>query len=286
MIEIRIENSQYPDALRKIKNPPKQLYLEGNMELLNKNSIAIIGSRNCSENGKILAKKFAKELVEQGLTIISGMAKGIDSHAHIETLNNKGNTIAVLGNGFNNIFPKENINLYRKIIEANGLIISEYPPNVKAKSEFFLERNRIVSGLSIGILVIEAAYRSGTSVTARIAKDQGKKIFVLPHEIGDIHGVGTNNLIRKGATLVTSTKEIIKEYDFLKYKKISKKENLKIEFKTIEEKQVYLLLKSKITNINIISDKLQLPINKINEILFMLELHGYIKKKKGVYECI
>lgn len=286
MIEIRIENSQYPDALRKIKNPPKQLYLEGNMELLNKNSIAIIGSRNCSENGKILAKKFAKELVEQGLTIISGMAKGIDSHAHIETLNNKGNTIAVLGNGFNNIFPKENINLYRKIIEANGLIISEYPPNVKAKSEFFLERNRIVSGLSIGILVIEAAYRSGTSVTARIAKEQGKKIFVLPHEIGDIHGVGTNNLIRKGATLVTSTKEIIKEYDFLKYKKISKKENLKIEFKTIEEKQVYLLLKSKITNINIISDKLQLPINKINEILFMLELHGYIKKKKGVYECI
>ncbi len=286
MIEIRIENSQYPDALRKIKNPPKQLYLEGNIELLNKNSIAIIGSRNCSENGKFLAKKFAKELVEQGLTIISGMAKGIDSHAHIETLNNKGNTIAVLGNGFNNIFPKENINLYRKIIESNGLIISEYPPNVKAKSEFFLERNRIVSGLSIGILVIEAAYRSGTSVTARIAKEQGKKIFVLPHEIGDIHGVGTNNLIRKGATLVTSTKEIIKEYDFLKYKKISKKENLKIEFKTIEEKQVYLLLKSKITNINIISDKLQLPINKINEILFMLELHGYIKKKKGVYECI
>ena len=286
MIEIRIENSQYPDALRKIKNPPKQLYLEGNIELLNKNSIAIIGSRNCSENGKILAKKFAKELVEQGLTIISGMAKGIDSHAHIETLNNKGNTIAVLGNGFNNIFPKENINLYRKIIESNGLIISEYPPNVKAKSEFFLERNRIVSGLSIGILVIEAAYRSGTSVTARIAKEQGKKIFVLPHEIGDIHGVGTNNLIRKGATLVTSTKEIIKEYDFLKYKKISKKENLKIELKTIEEKQVYLLLKSKITNINIISDKLQLPINKINEILFMLELHGYIKKKKGVYECI
>ena len=278
MIEIRIENDQYPDTLRKIKNPPKQLYLEGNIELLNKNSIAIIGSRNCSENGKNLAKKFAKELVEQDLTIISGMAKGIDSHAHIETLNNNGNTIAVLGNGFNNIFPKENINLYQKIIKSNGLIISEYPPNVKAKSDFFLERNRIVSGLSIGILVIEAAYRSGTSVTARIAKEQGKKIFVLPHEIGDIHGVGTNNLIRKGATLVTSTKEIIKEYEFLKYKKISKKENLKIEFKTIEEKQVYLLLKSKITNINIISDKLQLPINKINEILFMLELHGYIKK--------
>ena len=89
---------------------------------------------------KILAKKFAKELVEQGLTIISGMAKGIDSHAHIETLNNNGNTIAVLGNGFNNIFPKENINLYRKIIESNGLIISEYPPNVKAKSEFFFRK--------------------------------------------------------------------------------------------------------------------------------------------------
>lgn len=286
MIEIRIENSQYPDTLRKIKNPPKQLYLEGNIELLNKNSIAIIGSRNCSENGKNLAKRFAKELVEQGLTIISGMAKGIDSQAHKETIKNKGSTIAVLGNGFNNIFPKENINLYHEIIESKGLIISEYPPNAKAKSEFFLERNRIVSGLSIGILVIEAAYRSGTSVTARIAKEQGKKIFVLPHEIGEVHGVGTNNLIRKGATLVTSTKDIIKEYEFLKYKKITKNENLEIDFKTTEEKQVYLMIKRKITNINIISDKLQLPINKINEILFMLELRGYIKKKKGVYECI
>ena len=210
----------YPDSLRKIKNPPKQLYLEGDINLLNANIISIIGSRSCTENGIKLATKFAKELSKQSIVIASGMAIGIDSAAHRGTLKVRGKTIAVLGSGFNNIFPKENIKLYHEIIKNNGLVITEYEPNIEPSSNRFLERNRIVSGLSIGILVVEAAHRSGTSVTARLATEQEKKIFVLPHEIDDIHGVGTNRLIRNGAILVTSPREIIEEFEFLEYKEL------------------------------------------------------------------
>lgn len=220
ILKITQKDDTYPDSLRKIKNPPKQLYLEGNINLLNTNIISIIGSRSCTENGIKLATKFAKELSKQGIVIASGMATGIDSAAHRGTLKVKGKTIAVLGSGFNNIFPKENIKLYHEIIKNNGLVITEYEPNIEPSSNRFLERNRIVSGLSIGILVVEAAHRSGTSVTARLATEQEKKIFVLPHEIGDIHGVGTNRLIRNGAILVTSPREIIEEFEFLEYKEL------------------------------------------------------------------
>lgn len=145
MIRITIESEKYPAKLRKIKKPPKQLYLEGNIELLNQNAISIIGSRNCTPKGKKLTEKFATELSQQGLVIISGMAKGIDTAAHRGTIEAKGKTIAVLGNGFHHIFPKENERLYKEIIKKGGLIVSEYPPETRPSSNLFLERNRIVS---------------------------------------------------------------------------------------------------------------------------------------------
>ena len=178
---------------------------------MNNPIISIVGSRSCSENGKSLARKFAYELSQCGITIASGLAKGIDTVAHLYSYKEKGKTIAVLPNGFNHIFPKENIDLYEKILDNDGLIISEYPPDIKAKSKFFLERNRIVSGLSLGVLVVEAAHRSGTSVTAKLAQTQGRKVFALPHEIWDSHGVGTNRLIKTGATLVTCVEDIFDE---------------------------------------------------------------------------
>lgn len=185
--------------------------MQGNLELLNNPIISIVGSRSCSENGKSLARKFAYELSQCGITIASGLAKGIDTVAHLYSYKEKGKTIAVLPNGFNHIFPKENIGLYEKILDNGGLVMSEYPPDIKAKSKYFLERNRIVSGLSLGVLVVEAAYRSGTSVTAKLAKTQGRKVFALPHEIWDSHGVGTNRLIKTGATLVTCVEDILDE---------------------------------------------------------------------------
>lgn len=163
--------------------------MEGNKEILNSKSISIIGSRACSEEGRKIARIFARDISYQNLTIVSGMAVGIDTAAHIGTLDAGGHTIAVLGCGFKNIFPPQNTQLFHRIIKNGGAVISEYSPNTPAKSQFFLERNRIVSGLSIGILVIEAAYRSGTSVTAAIAKRQNKKVFCVPHEMDNYHGV-------------------------------------------------------------------------------------------------
>lgn len=294
IIKITIEDERYPDKLRKIKNPPKQLYLKGNIELLNQNIISIIGSRSCTENGKKLAKKFASELSNQGFIIASGMAKGIDTYAHIATIEANGKTIAVLGNGLNHIFPKENKKLYYEILENDGLIISEYPPDTEPSSNLFLERNRIVSGISLGILVVEAAFRSGTSVTAKLAKEQGKKVFVLPHEIGDNHGVGTNRLIRQGANLVTSTKEIIGEFKFLEYKKMETTENIEEQGKNRNNKKIankeyqkiYELIQRGERNINEICKKSSKDIKEINNILFMLEVEGYIIKTAGGYICV
>lgn len=291
--------------------------------MLNANIISIIGSRSCTENVIMLATKFAKELSEQGVVIASGMAIGIDSAAHRGTLKVKGKTIAVLGSGFNNIFPKENINLYNEIIKNDGLVVTEYEPNIEPNSNRFLERNRIVSGLSIGILVVEAAHRSGTSVTARLATEQEKKIFVLPHEIGDIHGVGTNRLIRNGAILVTSAREIIEEFECLEYKELkinktnfvkkTKRKNSrekmnnnektskvketntqsyrkteKIRKKKVEKEYqgVYNLIFDGINSIDELCKKTGLKVKDINNILFMLELEGNIVKTSGGYKCI
>lgn len=287
IIKITIEDEKYPYSLRRIKNPPQQLYLKGNIELLNKNIISIIGSRSCTENGRKLAKKFASELSDQGIVIASGMAKGIDAMAHEATLNAGGKTIAVLGNGLNYIFPKENQKLYNEILENDGLIISEYPPETKPASNLFLERNRIVSGISIGILVIEAAFRSGTSVTAKLAKEQDKKVFVLPHEIDESHGVGTNQLIRRGAILVTSTKEIINEFTFLDYKEIEETEE-RTDKKIVKEeyKEIYELIASGVNSINEIYRKSNKSMSEVNRILFMLEVEEYIAKTEGGYVCI
>lgn len=302
--KIKLGEEKYPEKLIKIRNPPKQIYCEGNIDLLKENIIAIVGSRNYTKNGKKLAEKFTKELVEQGLVIASGLAHGIDTIAHKTTLENRGKTIAILGNGFNNIFPKENTELYNRIIAEGGLIISEYPPEVKAESIYFIKRNRIVSGISIGVLVIEAAYRSGTSITARLAEEQGKKVFVLPHEIGDIHGVGTNNLIKKGAILVTSTKEIIDQFSFLKYKEIPKDSNIiskgqeknvsrvkdinlgKDDKENNKYKKVYEIIERNVLDVNEICTKTKISLNEINKYLLLLEVNGFIKKVAGGYTCI
>lgn len=233
---------------------------------------------------------------------------GIDTIAHKTALEEKGNTIAVLGNGFNHIFPKQNKKLYREIIGNSGLVISEYPLEEEATSKRFLERNRIVSGISLGVLVIESAYRSGTSVTARLAKEQEKKVFAIPHDISDFHGVGNNNLIKANiATLVSSTEDIMQEFPSLTYKEViqikkekpyinKKKEiknnkNVKVSkkrkvCKNKEYNEVYKLIGNEKCSINEIYKKSNKSISETNKILIMLEIGGYIEKVAGGYKCI
>lgn len=294
---INIEDSLYPSRLKNIKNPPKALYAIGNVSLLNSNIFSIIGSRSCSDNGFNLAKKFAKELSYQDLAIASGMALGIDTAAHLGTLEQGGKTIAVLANGFNHIFPPENLELFNKIIKNEGLVITEYPPEVIASSSQFLARNRIVSGLSLGILVVEAAYRSGTSVTAKFAIKQGRKVFALPHELTDIHGVGTNRLIKNGAKIVTNTEDILSELSLSTYKKppIETKSKIspnieiakiKKECNNSEYNKVYKFINSTPISLNELCKNSNKNISDINNILLMLELEGFIEKGVDGYTCI
>ena len=198
-MKISKNDKLYPSILKHIKNPPKYLYCNGNINLLESPGIAIIGSRVCTNYGKRIAIEFSKGLSEYGITIVSGMAKEIDSFAHNGALEAGGNTIAVIPCGFNNIYPKENKDLYEKILENNGLIITEYEENEEADSKKFLERNRIVSGLTIGTLVIEGGYRSGTSITANLAKKQGKNVFCIPSNLESSKGITPNKLIKEGA---------------------------------------------------------------------------------------
>lgn len=274
---IKNSDKEFPQELLSIKDPPKELYIIGNKKLLNKKSIAIVGTRNCTKYGAECAKKIAKNISKKEICIISGMALGIDTFAHSEAIKQNGNTIAVLGGGFDYIYPEENIELFNKIIENNGLVISEYPPKTKAILSKFPYRNRIISGLSMGVLVVEATLgRSGSLVTARYAKEQNKKIFSVPGNINLKTSKGTNWLIKEGAKLVTCAEDILTEF------------NIKIE--SIEETEVqiepeYIELYNQITympvNINIIAKKCKTNISKISQQLLMMELKGYIKSMPG-----
>ena len=204
---ININEREYPQALKEIYDPPISLYVKGNIEKLNNKNIGIVGCRECTTYGKKSAEYFAYNLSKQNINIVSGLAKGIDSYAHLGSLNN-GNTIAVLGNGLDMIYPKENLELANEIVKRGGTIISEYPCGTKPDKMNFPARNRIISGISSGIIVIEAKEKSGTLITVDFALEQGREVFVVPGNINSINSVGTNDLIKQGARLVTTYEDI------------------------------------------------------------------------------
>src|SRR5690554_971766 len=205
---ITILDDLYPNKLMNIFQPPLVLFYKGNIKLLNDKIIAVIGARDYSSYGEKVTKVLVPQLIKYNFHIISGLAYGIDTIVYRSSLESKGKTIAVLGSGFNNIYPKEHIPIAKKIAE-NHLLISEYHPDSSPKKTHFPFRNRIVSGLSDGILVIEAKERSGTLITCDFALDQGKEIFVIPNNIFAVNSVGTNNLIKQGATLVSNIYDIM-----------------------------------------------------------------------------
>ena len=275
--EIKIEDEKYPNQLKEIKNPPNKIFLVGNEKVLQSDGIAVIGSRCNTEYGEKYATKFSKELAKQGLTIISGMAVGIDGFAHKGALSVGGKTIAVLGSGFNNIYPEENKELFKQIIENDGAIITEYEPDVKPNSENFPKRNRIVSGLSKGVLVIEAVYRSGTSITAKLAQSQGRKVFCIPSNLERKNGVGTNQLIKEGASLETNIDDIL---NAIKVERKAENNAVKIP---AEYLPIYEVLEDEPMNVNVICKKLKTDISSINANLMLMELEGYIKSLPGNY---
>lgn len=207
---VNIFDEEYPESLRQIYAPPITLFAKGNINLLKEKSIAIVGCREPSTYGKYVAKNFATQLSKRDIIVISGMARGIDTEAHNGCLDNNGKTIAVLGCGIDIVYPKENTKVYLEILK-NGLIISEYIVGTKPEAGNFPQRNRIISGLSSGVLVVEAREKSGTMITTDLALEQGKELFVIPGNITSSTSEGTNNLIKEGAKLVTSVDEILEE---------------------------------------------------------------------------
>lgn len=219
---IHIYENNYPQILKQIYDPPINLYIKGNKEILNNKNIGIVGCRDCTEYGKKAAKYFAYNLAKENINIVSGLARGVDSYAHLgclstyyENKNSKkinsscGKTIAIVGNGLDTIYPKENFELSKQVIESGGAIISEYPCGTKPDKMNFPARNRIISGISSGIIVVEAKEKSGTLITVDFALEQGKDVFVVPGNINSINSVGTNDLIKQGAKLVSCYKDVL-----------------------------------------------------------------------------
>lgn len=310
-IKIDCKDERYPKKLLKIPHYPKELYILGNYELLNKqHTVAIIGSRDCTEYGRKYAHLFANELSQKDICIISGLAIGIDTIAHIGAVENIGKTIAVLGGGFNKFYPKENEWLFHKILGNNGCIITEYAPNIEPDKRNFPKRNRIVSGLSDITLVIEAEYRSGTSITAEYAKKQSRIVCAIPGNLENSRSIGTNRLIKEGAELVTNPSEIIEilenkeEYKNKQYNKrsrtkenqnkkitnnknsnkkvenISQKEMIKKEVPK-EYEEIYNIIKETPIHINNICKITKKTMQEISAILTMLELEGLIESLPG-----
>lgn len=208
---LSVSSSSYPLLLKEIPDAPERLFVVGSLPDEHMAAIAIVGTRKATTQGKLMAKRLAKELASRGIVIVSGLALGIDTAAHEGALESEGKTIAVLANGLDTIYPSQNTALADKIIGNGGTLLSEYPLQTPSYPSNFIARNRIVSGLCIAIIVIEAPERSGTLATARFALEQGREVFVVPGPADHPNYIGSHKLIRDGARLITSVDDIYED---------------------------------------------------------------------------
>jgi DNA processing protein len=278
---ITVWDKEYPPLLKKIYDPPLVLYIKGEFLERDNYSIAIVGTRMPSNYGKVQAEKFTGELAGQGITIISGLARGIDSIAHSSALKNNGRTIAIIGSGLDIIYPPENKQLFEKISER-GVIISEYRLGTKPDAQNFPKRNRIISGLSLGCLVVETGINGGAMQTASFALDQNREVFAIPGNLGVRQSEGTNLLIQKGeAKLVRDGEDILVELE-LKLKPIIGKNIPKqdVELNLFEEKIIGALTNEAL-QIDKISTLTNLSTSDCLVHLLSLEFKGMVKQLPG-----
>lgn len=294
---VTIEDADYPEMLKEISTPPLLLFVLGNKSLLNAPQLAIVGSRNPTATGKENAFAFAKKLANSGFTITSGLASGIDAHAHAGAYDSPGKTIAVFGTGLDQIYPKTNTALAENIVGNAGALISEFPLGTRGLRHNFPLRNRIISGLSYGTLVIEATIHSGSLITARLATEQGREVFAVPGSIHNPLARGCNSLIRQGAKLVETAADIFSELKHLAFlinnphimendlddvaadsKKSAKQNHLDPEHKKLLECIGY-----EMTHIDSIIERSHLKTQEIAAMLLTLELEGFVTNANGGY---
>lgn len=278
--EIKREDSEFPESIRKIQNCPKKIYFRGNWDnnLFTK-SLSIVGSRRMTKYGREVVAKFMPDLVANKVTIISGFMFGIDSEAHEQCVELRGKTIAVLGGGLDVLFPVENDELYLRILETGGLVISEYEKDFKPTLWSFPQRNRIVAGLAtLGVLVVEAGMKSGSLITAKLVRQQRKDIWAIPGPIILGNSEGTNWLIKNNwAKLTMNAGEIVGK------QKTAIQENLFEEIGDRVEKEILISLKNEVMTIDELAKKLDLPIDEVSVKLSMMAMKNLIEEEAGKY---
>lgn len=284
---ISSDDVDYPENLKNIYQPPPFLFAKGDVKKLNNKSFAIVGTRFPSDYGKDVTKNITQNLIANGITIVSGLARGIDAVAHKTALEG-GETIAVIGNGFKYIYPSENRKLYENILEEN-VIVSELPFEALPDKCNFPARNRIISGLSQGVLVVEANEKSGSLITASHAADQGKDIFAIPGEITNPRAAGTNKLIKDGAKIVLDANDILEELFNLprmfEVRNKSNKEALKL-LDEIDRKIFDFIDDKRTVHFEEIALSFEININTLMSILLTLQMKNFIKELPGKFYCI
>jgi len=290
--------SIYSHLLKNIYDPPLLLFCKGNDDYLGLDSIAMVGARQATDYGVAVAAEFAARLAESGLVIIGGMAKGIDSAAHVGALKSKGKTVAVLGSGIDVVYPKEARHLYKRLCEE-GCVVSEFLPGIRPNPQNFPVRNRIISGLSLGTVIVEATQRSGSLITARLAIEQNRELFAVPGPVHSPFSVGTNYLIKQGAKLVQIWQDVIEELPSYVQKNLTwrpcmtiedtqtsrplNEQNKKLCLTKGEERIYKLLFFERKSHMDALIEQTKLKVGELGCILLNLQMKGLIVELPGQY---
>ena len=278
---ITIFDKEYPAQLKELPDAPAILYVKGDVDILKLPSLAIVGSRKFTQYGKLMANKLAKDVSDAGLVVVSGLALGIDAVAHQATLEVQGKTIGVLGCGLNQIYPIANSNLAKEVVNTGGVIISELSPGTPPLKQNFPARNRIIAGLSLGTLVIEAAEESGSLITALSALEYNREVFAVPGNVNSETSIGTNRLIQKGAKLVINADDI---FDELNIEVKSNQQKAKaLAPRTDEEEMILELISRDGAVIDKIVQQSGLNIIVISTTLTIMEMKGMVENVGGIY---
>ena len=286
--KLGIEDTAYPKLLKEILDAPQELYYKGELPKPHEIIIGIVGTRKATHGGKIIAKQIAQELAQKGILIASGLALGIDSAAHEGALLGGGKTIAVLANGLDVVYPRQHYALAKKILSTKGLLLSEYPEGTPAYPNQFLERNRIISGLSTALILIEAPIRSGSLATARNALNQGREVLVVPGPANHPNYQGSHMLLREGARLVRNAEDVIEDLGLDSQINTNKKSDV-VDIKTNLSKEEKIILEAiknskKPATVDKIAEETKLEPIIITQGLTFLTLQNIIKEKNGRFK--
>jgi len=278
---VPMTDPDYPVLLRQIPDPPPYLYVHGRLEA-NSANIAVVGSRNATDYGISTTRRLSNDLARRGLVVVSGMARGIDTAAHRGAIDGGGTTFAVLGSGLERVYPPENRPIFDKIAE-NGAVISEFSLKTGPDAFNFPARNRIISGMSLGAIIVEASKRSGSLITARLAAEQGREVFAVPGSIRSFKSSGTHGLIKDGAKLVEHAQDVLDELAYVlpQLPECSKAESPDAPPLSTEERKVYEIMGPYPTHIDDLVRKLSMEPGKLASVLLNLELKGLVEQSPG-----